>query len=83
MTMSAFKARVERNRSTVRGSGFRRGLLALVPSFWAITVVARLFEGVGLPQALWDLGPHAGTFLSMSCFVVLLAAAHWLWFRRT
>ncbi len=83
MTASAFRERVQRNRTTMRGPALRRGLLALIPLYYVITVGAREFEGVALPGARWDLGPHAWSLVNTSCFIFLLAAAHWIWTRRT
>jgi len=71
--------RIERNRALMREPKFRRGLLLLVPMFYAITVAARVLEGVRLPDALWDLGPHGFTLLTASSYVVLLALAHRRW----
>lgn len=68
--------RAERNRALMKEPRFRCGLLLLIPVFYVITVVARVVEGVRLPDAMWDLGPHGFSLLTVSCFIVLLVFAH-------
>lgn len=68
--------RVERNRAHMRSAVFRRQFLLLIPMFYVIFVIGRLLEGVGFPDALWDLGGFWWTFGTWSVCTIAIVIAH-------